>query len=125
MNIDLQRESGGFGDARGSVNPVEPTVELTPWSSVTPPTPRPIARWRMVWAIVKKSVAIGDILVVTGLLLLARGCYLLAPAAGWIVPGAILLWYALPERPRFMALKPPQMIPESMRKQQRRERERN
>ena len=45
-----------------------------------------------------------------GLVLLARGCYLVTPAAGWIVPGAILVWFAIPQRPRFLIPKPPQTI---------------
>ena len=75
---------------------------------------RPVPCWRQhlqrlaTWC--SSNIDVDDILVAVGLALLARGCWLVTPAAGWIVPGAILLWWALPQRPRFLAPKPPSII---------------
>jgi len=57
-------------------------------------------------AAVRASVDVGDVTLVIGLVLLGRGCWLLHPAAGCIVPGAILVWWALPQRPAFVEPSP-------------------
>jgi hypothetical protein len=85
------------------------------WSMPEPlPLPVPaVSTWRRRWLASKlvlvrvlAGVDSADVLVAIGIVLVARGCYLLAPAAGWLVPGIIVLWYALPQRPRFLSPPP-------------------
>lgn len=78
-------------------------IPLTAWAR------RKASAWSVLsW--LRAAVAVADIIVAAGLIMVGRGCYLVQPALGWIVPGAILLWYALPTRPRFMDAAPPTVI---------------
>lgn len=43
-----------------------------------------------------------DVLVLVGLGLIAIGCWCIYWPAAFLVPGAVLLWYALPSRPPFI-----------------------
>jgi len=47
-----------------------------------------------------------ELLIVVGLALLARGFWLAWPPAAYIVPGALILWMALPSRSAFIVRKP-------------------
>lgn len=95
----------------------QPPREPDPWfaSKLEPlepvvPSSR-FASWRgrmLAWLGARLSVS--DCLVALGLALVGRGCYLLHPAAGYAVPGVVLLWYALPQRPRFMEPAGPKVV---------------
>lgn len=47
-----------------------------------------------------------EALITVGLLLLARGLWLAWPPAAYMVPGAIILWIALPSRTVFLVRSP-------------------
>jgi len=55
-----------------------------------------VARW------VRQEVGLQELLVLTGLVLLGAGLWQVSPAAGLAVPGAVLVWAALPQRPPFV-----------------------
>lgn len=89
---------------------LEDAPEPSPWSvTETPPEllKRAPSLWRTRLTAIQQGIGPREVLVTLGLLLLGRGCYLLSPAAGYGVPGLILLWWALPQRPRFLEPKPP------------------
>lgn len=47
-----------------------------------------------------------ELFLLVGVLLLARGLWLAWAPAGYIAPGAIVLWIALPTRARFIVPRP-------------------
>ena len=58
-------------------------------------------RVRTAW----KRLDAGDATVGFGLLLIAVGCWDWFRPASWVVPGIVLVWYALPTRPAFVERK--------------------
>ena len=58
----------------------------------------------LAWVI--DTIELGDVLTVLGLVLLGVGLWRVSPAAGLAVPGAVLLFYALPSRPPFILQRP-------------------
>jgi hypothetical protein len=46
---------------------------------------------------------VAQALLVVGLGLVSYGAALLHPAAGFLVPGALLIWWTLPSRPPFVS----------------------
>lgn len=100
--------------------------EPEPWNppdtgpAPVPPPPTPAQRARAAALAASRLVDVQDAQVLTGLALTGYGCYLLHPAAGFIVPGAVLLWWALPTRPRFVEPRPPDVrvvMPDSYQKE--------
>lgn len=92
-----------------------PPMDAAPWqdpgisdgpATVEPRPPQPSLFQRLSRALAA-AISAREILLTLGLALVGRGCYLLHPAAGWGVPGAIIIWWALPQRPRFLEPKPP------------------
>jgi hypothetical protein len=57
-----------------------------------------------------ERVDLSDVLVLVGLVALARGLVLVAPWMAYVAVGAVLIWYALPSRPPF--IQRPQKGPE-------------
>jgi hypothetical protein len=51
------------------------------------------------------AIDVSDALVLGGLVLLARGLWMVAPWSAYVAIGAVLIWYALPARPPFIAKK--------------------
>jgi hypothetical protein len=61
--------------------------------------------WIWTTAMLRKMVErvdLSDVLVLVGLLALARGLALVASWAAYVVVGGVLIWYALPPRPPFI-----------------------
>ncbi len=95
-------------------------TEPQPWFSNGEPIASPVAEpkattsqspwWRTAFGAVAVQFDIRDVLVTVSLASIGYGCHLLSPAAGWIIPGVILLWIALPQRPRFLEPKPPTIV---------------
>ena len=65
---------------------------------------RPIVLGSLAWA--GETIELGDVLTCLGLILLGVGLWRVSPAAGLAVPGAVLIWYALPTRPPFVSARP-------------------
>ena len=57
---------------------------------------------RRAWAMISISLDRRDVLVLVGLLLIAIGGWFVFWPAAFFVPGAVLVWYALPSRPPFI-----------------------
>lgn len=57
---------------------------------------------RSAWAEIRRSIDRRDALVFLGVGLIAIGCWFVYWPAAFLVPGAVLLWYALPSRPPFI-----------------------
>lgn len=68
-------------------------------------TPSQGPRWRQWWQAVPIDRA--DVLVVLGLGLVAVGCWEWFRPGAFLVPGAVIVWYALPSRPPFIAPRDP------------------
>lgn len=67
-------------------------------------------RMRMVLAWLASMVGPKEVCLLSGLALLSWGCALIWSPAGFVVPGSILVWMALPPRP------PKQVIVRSRRR---------
>lgn len=101
-------------DATRDPAPEDSLRDPLPWNPPTnhpPPAPPPAASRKQeaarLLAHLLRSVDAQDLQVLAGLLLLGRGCWMLHPAAGLIAPAVVLLWWALPQRPRFVQPRPP------------------
>ena len=68
---------------------------------------RPVAavrrRWETIRSAIRTYVEVQELLLAAGLVLVGYGCAEAWRPAGFIVPGLVLLWYALPPRPSFFA----------------------
>lgn len=64
-------------------------------------TPKDSPTW---WQRIRKAIDLdrADALVIVGLLLIAAGCWDVWRPGSLIVPGAVLIFYALPTRPPFI-----------------------
>lgn len=54
---------------------------------------------RRLLAAIGGSIGVDDVLLVIGVALLAYGAGLIYQPAGYLVPGAVLVWIALPPKP--------------------------
>ena len=53
-----------------------------------------------------KAIGLDDAIVLAGIALIAVGCWEAYRPASFIVPGILLVWYALPTRPPFIEREP-------------------
>ncbi|HWB15964.1 MAG TPA: hypothetical protein VG538_06105 [Vicinamibacterales bacterium] len=54
-------------------------------------------------ALIRRELDAHTLTLLAGLGLIGYGAALLHPAAGFLAPGAILVWWTLPSRPPFVA----------------------